>query len=99
MAHEPIWTPLPPPPPGGTAVGAYALVAMAGLVAATLLAIRLAGRGALHKPAAEPDNLTAALAGVETVSPSEALARLAAAEQAAEAPTAAPPRVPRDGQP
>jgi hypothetical protein len=99
MALEPVWTPLPPPPPGGTAVGAYALVAMAGLVAATLFAIRLAGRGALHKHTAEPDNLTAALAGVETVSPSEALARLAAAEQAAEAPTTAPLRVPRDEQP
>lgn len=96
MALEPVWAPLPPPPAGGTTVGTYALVAMAGFVAATLLAIRLAGRGALHRPAAGPDNLTAALAGVETVSPGEALARLAAAERAGEA---TPPPVPREGQP
>ena len=99
MALEPVWRPLPPPPSGGTSVGAYALVAMAGLVVATLLGIRLAGRGGLHRYAAEPDNLTAALAGVETVSPSEALARLAAAERATESSAPAPPPVPRARMP
>jgi len=99
MALEPVSRPLPPPPPGGTAVGAYALVAMAGLAGATLFAIRLAGRGALRRSTAEPEDLTTALAGVETVSPSEALVRMAAADQAAESTTAAPPPVPRDGTP
>jgi len=96
MALEPVWTPLPPPPAGGTTIGGYALLAMAGFVAATLLAIRLASRGALHRPTAEPDNLTAALADVETVSPGEALARLAAAERASEA---TPPPVPPERTP
>jgi hypothetical protein len=97
MAIEPLWKPLPPPPPGGATFGGYALVAMAGLVAATLLGIHLAGRKGLHGPTAEPDDLSAALAGVETMSPSQALARMAAAERAGA--SSAPPPVPRDGTP
>lgn len=99
MALEPGWAPHPPPPGGGTRVGAFALVAMAGFVAATLLAIRLAGRGTLHRRVAEPENLTAALAGVETESPAEALARLAAEERAAAAPAATPPSLPGNTRP
>jgi len=81
MALEPIWKPLPPPPPGGTTIGSYALVAMAGLVIATLLAMRFAGGRTLQRDRPQPDNLTESLADVEPFSPGAALERLAAAER------------------
>jgi hypothetical protein len=92
MALEPIWQPLPPPPPGGTAIGGYALVTMAGLVIATLLAMRFAGGRALQRDRTQPDNLSKSLANVELFSPGEALERLAAAERS----SAPPPPVPED---
>ena len=94
MALEPHWKPIRPAQGGGTVTGSYALVAMAGLVVATLLGISLAGRGTLHREPPGPDNLTAALAEVETESPGAALARLAAAERSG---TATPP-TPEDDQ-
>jgi hypothetical protein len=92
MALEPIWKPLPPPPPGGTTIGGYALVTMAGLVIATLLAVRFAGGRALQRDRPQPDNLTESLANVELFSPGESLERLAAAERS----SASPPPVPED---
>jgi hypothetical protein len=92
MALEPIWKPLPPPPAGGTTIGGYALVAMAGLVIATLLAMRFAGGRRLQRDRPQPDNLTESLADVEPFSPGEALERLAAAERS----SAPPPPVPED---
>ncbi|MFY8222794.1 MAG: hypothetical protein ACOVJ6_12880 [Pirellulales bacterium] len=93
MALEPIWQPLPPPPPGGTTIGGYALVTMAGLVIATLLAMRFAGGRALQRDRPQPDNLSDSLAGVELFSPAAALEQLAVAERSS-APT--PPPVPED---
>jgi len=95
MALEPAWKPLRPAPAGGTATGGYALLAMTGLVAATLLGLRLANRGALHREEPRPENLSESLAGLETLPPAEALARLAAADKAA-ATAQAPPPVPQD---
>lgn len=81
MALEPVWKPLPPPPAGGTVLGGYALLAMAGLVAATFLAMRFASGRALHRDRPPPENLSESLAGVELFSPDVALEKLAAAER------------------
>jgi hypothetical protein len=93
MALEPIWKPLPPPPAGGTMIGSYALVTMAGLVIATLLAISFAGEKALQRGGPQPDNLTESLADVEPFSPGAALEQLAAAERGS---GPKPPPVPED---
>ena len=93
MALEPAWKPLAAPPAGGTVVGGYALVTMAGLVVATLLAIRLAGGRALQRDRPPPENIGESLAGVELFSPAEALERLAESERNSD-PT--PPPVPQD---
>jgi len=93
MALEPVWKPLPPPPAGGTTLGGYALLGMAGLVVATLLAMRFAGGKPLHRDRAPPENLSETLAGVEPFSPGAALEQLAAAERDS-GPT--PPPVPQD---
>lgn len=95
MALEPDWRPLESPPPGGTTFGGYALAAMAGLVVATLVAMRLAGRGPSPKPEPPPENLSAALADADILSPAEALGRLAAADRAARS----PPPVPEEPKP
>lgn len=92
MALEPEWRPLKPPPPGGTTFTGYALAAMAGVIAATLLAMRLAARRPLPSLQSPPENLSAALADAEILSPAQALGRLAAAEKAA----ASPPPVPQE---
>lgn len=91
MALKPAWRPLPQAAPGGTAVGGYALLAMAGLVGATLLAKWFATAGPLQRQPAPPDNLSATLADAEIVSPGAALDRLAAAER-----PLAPPPVPEE---
>ena len=93
MALEPIWKPLAPPPAGGTTIGGYALVAMAGLVIATLLAMRFAGGRTLQRSRPQPDNLTESLADVEPFSPGAALEQLAAAERGA---GPKPPPVPEE---
>ncbi|NBT12461.1 MAG: hypothetical protein EBS56_02560 [Planctomycetia bacterium] len=90
MALEPDWRPLKQPPPGGTGLGGYALAAMAGLVVATLLAMRLAARGPLPKPEPPPENLSATLADDDIVSPAEALGRMAAEAKVARAPPPVP---------
>lgn len=95
MALDPAWKPLAPAPAGGTTLGGYALLGMATLVVVTLVGIRMGGRGTLHRPTVEPDNLTESLAGVETESPREALTRMAAEDRAAEAtPPPVPPEIP-----
>lgn len=93
MALEPVWKPLPPPPAGGTTLGGYALLAMAGLVIATLVAMRLAGGTPLRRETPPPENLSETLAGMEPFSPGAALERLAATERDSE-PT--PPPVPQN---
>ncbi len=93
MALEPVWAPLPPPPAGGTTLGSYALLAMAGLVIATLVAMRIAGGKPLHRASPPPENLAETLADVELFSPAAALEQLAASERCSR-PT--PPPVPQD---
>ena len=91
--HFRPWGDSPPPPAGGTMIGSYALVTMAGLVIATLLAMRFAGEKALQRGGPQPDNLTESLADVEPFSPGAALERLAAAERGS---GPQPPPVPKD---
>lgn len=78
MALEPARRPPPAAATGASSLGTWALVSMAALVAATLLGIRLAGRGAGRpSPPVEVD-LSAALAGHEPFSAAESLRRLGA---------------------
>lgn len=82
MALEPIWKPHKPPAPGGTSAGSYALLAMAALVALTLLGLRFANTGSSRRQPPPPDDLSATLADVELFSPEKALQKIAAEEQA-----------------
>lgn len=83
MALEPIWKPHTPPAPGGTAASSIALWTIGGLVAITLIAMRLANSGGRRREEPPPSDLSAALSGVELFSPDEALRKLAADEKAA----------------
>lgn len=86
LAIEPVWSPRTPVEPGGTSLGTVAVVTMAGLVAATALALFLGNRGRGVRPG-PPPNLDEALAGIDAVSTGEALRRLAAEHASAESPT------------
>ncbi len=82
IALEPFWTPRPPLAPGGTSLGTVAVVTLAAVVAATMLALRLANGGPTRRRRPDPVDLTTALADVELHSTAESLRRL---EQAAAA--------------
>jgi len=77
MSLEPLWRPAPNPVVGGNAPGSYALVTIGGLVAATLLGLRFAGRGPRRRPDPPPTDLSTSLSNVELFSPDESLRRLA----------------------
>lgn len=86
LAIEPAWSPRTPAEPGGTSLGTVAVVTMAGVVAATALALFLGNRGRGAARPAPPTDLDEALSGVDAVSTGEALRRLAAEHAAAESP-------------
>ena len=77
MAIEPFWTPRKPVEPGGASLGTVAVLTMVTLVAATALAMFFGTRGR-RPPPAQPQDLDAALAGVDIISTAESLRRLAA---------------------
>lgn len=86
LAIEPIWRPRRPVEPGGTWLGTAAVVTLASLVAATVLAMAVSGRGRRSRPPETPENLDDMLAGVEVLSTGESLRRLAAEHAGSEPP-------------
>jgi hypothetical protein len=101
MALEPVWKPAPSKPTGDNPFGSYALLAIGGIVALTLLGMRLAAGGSRRPPETPPTDLTAALSHVEVFDADEALRRLSRegplSADATPADTAAPPPATADG--
>jgi hypothetical protein len=102
MALEPIWKPAPARTAADNPFGSYALLAIGGIVALTLLAMRLASGGTRRPAEPPPTDLSAALSHVEVFSADEALRRLSEAGplsvDAAPPDTAPSPAAAADGE-
>jgi hypothetical protein len=102
MALEPIWKPAPVRTAADNPFGSYALLAIGGIVALTLLGMRLASGGSRRPADPPPTDLSAALSDVEVFSTDEALRRLSEAGplsvDAAPPDTAPPSAAAADGE-
>jgi len=78
MAAEPIWNRQSAAAPGGTLAGGLALAGIAAVVATTVAAMWLTNGRRERRPAGPDVDLSAALSGIETLTPQESLRRLEA---------------------